>query len=128
MKHTFAIPFVLSLGLWACQNDAEPAGISQVKYEVITTSGKWSGEYIIDTGEKVCACTQAELKSSGWTLEFDVTNKPFELHIDATTERLGSGDPTTPDVTTNIYVNNKLVATNTSNWAPGVASADYTIQ
>ena len=67
------------------------------------------------------------LPASGWTYSFEVTDKPFTLHIDATCDS-GSGIPGSPDVTTNIYVDNELVASNTSNWAPGVASADFVVK
>jgi hypothetical protein len=121
--------FICSLAVCACQDDVDTIKTYQVKYEVITTSGKWFGEYIVETGEKLCTCNDTELlKPSGWKLEFQVkTNRPFDLHIDGTTDG-DFGNPGAPDVTTNIYVNNKLVATNTSNWAPGVASADYVIK
>jgi len=125
MKKIFL--FLLTTVLFACE-DEPVARTYQVKYEVITTSGKWFGEYIIETGEKLCTCNDTELlKPSGWTLSFEVrTAKPFELHIDGTTEN-DFGNPGAPDVTTNIYVNDELVATNTSNWSPGVASSDFVI-
>lgn len=117
-----------AFALFACEEETTLKTYS-VRYEVITTSGKWFGEYVVETGEKLCTCNDTEiLKPSGWTHQFEVkTSKPFELHIDGTTET-NFGNPGAPDVTTNIYVNNKLVASNTSNWAPGVASVDYTIQ
>ena len=119
--------FGVLLFLFACDDDTGEIALTQVKYEVLTSSGNWYGEYIIETGEKVCICGPP-LKSNGWTYSFRVKDKPFTLHIDATSECICTGDPGAPDVTTNIYVDNKLVATNTSNWAPGVASADFVIK
>jgi hypothetical protein len=115
------------LSIWSCQEDVRPTK-TKVKYEVLVTSGNWVGEYLVETGAKVCTCDEPQaLKPSGWILEFDVTTKPFVLHLDASTDCICRGDAGAPDVTTNIYVDNKLVATNKSNWAPGVASADFTI-
>ncbi len=113
--------------MFACTKESsEVHTISLVKYEVLTTEGNWYGEYISETGEKICFCTPP-LPTSGWTYSFEVTDKPFTLHIDATAEK-DSALPDAPDVTTNIYVDNELVASNTSNWAPGVASADFVVR
>jgi hypothetical protein len=120
--------FICSLAILACQNESEPTKTYQVKYEVLTSSGKWHGEYITETEEKVCICTAEQLASSGWTYQFNVTKKPFVLHIDATTSEASFGTPDAPDVITNIFVDNQLVSTNTNNWAKGVTSADYTIE
>lgn len=124
MKNLLILIFIVSLLLSCNQEDENPS--TQVKYEVITTSDGWFGEYIIETGEKICTCPTTILPS-GWTYSFRVTEVPFTLHIDATSEK-NIGEVGAPDVTTNIYVNDELVATNTSNWAPGVASADYVIK
>jgi hypothetical protein len=98
----------------------------EVRYEVVTASTGWFGEYVVESGEKVCHCS-APLLHSGWTYSFKVQEKPFNLHIDATVDGL-TGEPGTPDITTNIYVNDQLVASNTSNWTKGVASADYEVK
>ena len=117
----------LFLSLFACDEKDEPTG-TEVKYEVVVaTSGNWFGEYIDEHGVKVCNCSQP-LLPSGWTYSFRVNKKPFTLHLDASTDDPLFGQPGAPDVTTNIYINNQLVATNTSNWAPGVASADYVLE
>jgi hypothetical protein len=111
----------------SCEDESEAKKQSyEVSYEVITASNGWFGEYIIETGEKVCHCS-APLLPSGWTYSFSVDKKPFVLHIDATVDGY-TGQEDTPDITTNIYVNNELVATNTSNWIKGVASADFEIK
>ena len=122
----YAILFLLLVTI-SCNDespDAQPP--VTVKYEVITSEGLWFGEYIVQSGEKDCICSPP-LGENGWTYSFEVNEIPFTLHIDATTE-INFGSPGAPDVTTNIYVNDILVATNTSNWAPGVASADYVIE
>ncbi len=127
MKNFTAFLLVLLLTATACQEE-EVANrpITKVVYEVLTTSGDWFGEYTIETGEKVCIC-ESPLAPSGWRYAFEVTSQPIELHIDASSECC-HGQTNAPDVTTNIYVNDTLVASNTSNWAPGVASADYRIE
>jgi hypothetical protein len=99
----------------------------QVKYEVLSASDKWYGEYINESGVKICNCSQP-LESSGWTYSFTVPEKPFTLHLDATIECSCAGLAGAPDITTNIYVDGNLVASNTSNWAPGVASADFEVE
>ncbi|MBL7872877.1 MAG: hypothetical protein JNM78_14770 [Cyclobacteriaceae bacterium] len=118
---------LLILMLAACKDDAVEITSAGVTYEVLTTSGNWYGEYIDETGKKICFCSQP-LPVGGWTHSFAVSTKPFTLHIDGTTECVCMGQMGAPDVTTNIYVNKKLVATNTSNWAPGNASADFVIE
>jgi hypothetical protein len=98
----------------------------EVRYEVVTASAGWFGEYVVESGEKICHCS-APLLPSGWTYSFNVEEKPFNLHIDATVDGI-TGEAGTPDITTNIYVNDQLVASNTSNWTRGVASADYEVK
>ena len=125
MKNGIALSALLLFAVFACEKD-EPAPVD-VKYEVLTESGDWHGEYINEKGEKTCFC-EIPLPSNGWTYTFTVKERPFTLDIDATTDSSISGQAGAPDVTTNIYVNDKLVATNTSNWAPGVASSDFVVK
>lgn len=125
MKNTVLLLLAL-ICIVGCREEENPPTVS-VKYEVITTSGPWFGEYIDGTGTKICTCNSQLLLPNGWTLEFNVAMRPFVLHIDATAGT-NVGQNNMPDVTTNIYVDNKLVATNTSNWAQGVASADWVIE
>ncbi len=109
----------------ACQDEsAASEPVKTVIYEVITTSGQWYGGYVTETGEKQCVCT-LPLDPSGWRHSFEISSAPFDLHLDATSACC-SDTPDAPDVTTNIYLDGELVATNTSNWAPGVASVDFT--
>ena len=110
----------------ACQDDAPANATKTVVYEVITSSGNWFGSYTTETGENYCIC-KPPLAPSGWRYSFEVFTVPFELHVDATAECCADR-PDAPDVTTNIYVDGELAATNTSNWAPGVAAADYTLR
>ncbi|MGB3850910.1 MAG: hypothetical protein WA958_13145 [Tunicatimonas sp.] len=117
----------LLIGTAACQDDAPTdTSTKTVVYEVITDSGNWFGSYTTETGENYCICGPP-LAPSGWRYSFEVSTVPFELHVDATVECCADR-PDAPDVTTNIYVDGKLVVSNTSNWAPGVASADYTVR
>lgn len=113
----------------SCKEDEPVVSKSHVKYEVLASSGLWVGEYIVGSGEKLCTCDESSpLKPSGWIYEFDVTTKPFVLHIDASTDCICRGDVGAPDITTNIYVNNVLVESNSHVWAPGVVSSDYIIE
>lgn len=123
MKKSMLIFFLLSYAFACSEEERE---FTEVTYEVITTSGNWFGEYINEEGDKVCFCTPP-FPSTAWKYTFGVYDKPFTLHIDASSECC-VGEVGSPDVTTNIYVNKKLVATNTSNWAPGLASADFIIE
>jgi len=125
MKKGILLSALLAFAVLACNEKDEPA--IDVKYEVLTESGDWYGEYINELGEKICFC-EIPLPTNGWTYSFKVKERPFTLHIDATTDNSLSGQAGAPDVTANIYVNNELVATNTSNWAPGVASADHVVK
>lgn len=118
-------PLLLMSLVLACKEE-EPRSF-EITYEVVTTSGTWMGEYISESGEKLCFCNPP-LPASGWKHTFVITKVPFTLHIDGSTDCICRGQAGSPDVTTNIYVNEELVATNTSNWAPGVASADYVVQ
>ena len=124
MKKTIPLLLLAFFTLLACDKDEPPV---EVKYEVLTEEGDWYGQYIDETGEKICSCEQP-LPTNGWTYTFRVTERPFTLHIDATTESSLSGTDGAPDVTANIYINGKLEVTNTSNWAPGVASADLIVK
>ena len=112
--------------LMSCAKESEELELSAiVKYEVLVAEGIWYGEYISETGEKICFC-YPPFPESGWTYTFEVTKKPFTLHIDASADK--NGLPDSPDVTTKIYIDDELVVSNTSNWAPGVASADFEIE
>ncbi len=124
MKRRFLSFFVL-LAAFACEEDDDPSGY-QITYEVFSEVPNWYGEYTDKDGTKVCNCS-TPLLSTDWTYSFRVS-PPFEAHIDAT---IGEGESDTPDspaITTNIYVNGELVASNTDNWAKGVASADYVLE
>ena len=121
------ILFVVLMFLALSCKDPATDPPAMIKYEVLTAEGNWYGEYISETGERICFCAPP-LPPSGWTYSFIVKKKPFTLHIDATSDCACITQTYSPDVTANIYVDNKLVATNTSNWAPGLASADYVVK
>ena len=123
MKRIF-LPFFVLLTMLACGDD-EDAG-HQITYEVLSASPLWYGEYIDETNTKVCNCTPPLLETD-WTYSFRVS-APFEAHIDATVGEGETDTPDTPSITTNIYVDGKLVASNTDNWVKGVASADYLVE
>ena len=125
MKTAKVLSVLLIMTVSACRED-EPAPVD-VKYEVLTEAGDWHGEYIDEKGQKICLC-EIPLPTDGWTHSFQVRKRPFTLHLDAATDSGLSGLTGAPDVTANIYVNEQIVATATSNWAPGVASADYVIR
>jgi len=125
MKKLLAILLLISFSFHSCDERDEPETF-EVTYEVLTSAGNWHGEYIDEKQEKICLCG-LPLPSSGWTYSFSVKHTPYTLHLDATTASSEAGEAGAPDVTTNIFVNGDLVATATSNWAPGVASADYVI-
>ena len=120
---------IIGLTVSGCtKEEDDPTPDFTVKYEVTTASGdKWYGEYINETGEKICLCTSQQLATSGWTYTFSA-KAPFVLHIDATAESPFFGTENAPDVTTKIYVNGEVVATNTSRWAKGVTSSDHELK
>ncbi len=121
--------FIIGFAVFGCGGEEDdPAPEVTVKYEVTTASGdKWYGEYIDETGKKVCLCDPKQFGESGWTYTFNIT-APFVLHIDATTESPFFGTEKAPDVTTKIFVNGQEVASNTSRWAKGVTSSDYELK
>lgn len=135
MKKVYFKLLLSSLFLLSCNNDDDsPKVVAKVMYEVITSNNEnWHGEYINENNEKLCLCNSEVFspgdllfQASGWTYEFDVSSdSPFVLHIDAASI---SNDLVDVDVTTNIYVNGELVATDTNRWADGATSSDFTIE
>lgn len=123
MKRIF-LPFFALLTMFACGDD-EDAG-HQITYEVLSDSPVWYGEYTDQSKARVCNCTPP-LLATDWTYSFRVS-APFEAHIDATVGVGETDKPDTPSITTNIYVDGKLVASNTDNWVKGVASSDYMLE
>ena len=125
MKNGIFVLLMVAAFTSCTKESEEPEFSAIVKYEVLVAEGIWYGEYISEKDEKNCFC-YPPFPESGWTYTFEVTKKPFTLHIDASADKNGLSD--SPDVTTNIYVDDELVVSNTSNWAPGVASADFVIR
>jgi len=126
MKTINYVGFFVLIGIFGACKDESNKIKAEVTYEVITASGRWFGEYINETGEKVCNC-KPPLLSGDWKYTFKVF-KPFVAHIDATTDSPLYNTSNAPDVTTNIYVNKELVATNTSRWTKGATSSDYELK
>lgn len=126
IKHTTLLCLLIFVTLESCNQEEPEPKVFEVKYEVKSADSHWHGEYIIETGEKVCNCNMPYLEAN-WTTTFRV-KKPFTLHIDASVNSTLPGTYSTPDITTNIYVNDSLVVSNTSNWIKGVASADYELK
>jgi hypothetical protein len=95
-------------------------------YEVITSSGKWFGEYFDQTGAR--AYTNPSELPSGWKYEIKTDKLPFQMFLNATSSCVCFGTSTSPDITINFYVNDKLVKTEKNNWAKGVTSIVYDVQ
>lgn len=113
-------------GISCTDNSDALATTHEVSYLVEAGSNNWYGEYISSTGEKICNC-KIPLLSSGWQYKFTV-EAPFTLHIDATVDSPLYGTSDAPDITTKIFVDGLLVASNTSRWTKGATSSDYEIQ
>lgn len=99
-----------------------------VTYEVITEDGAfWSGEFVDESGERVLTFsldeyfseTEGHKMPSGWKYTFSPQIQPIELLIAAgtlcnTCHIEGSG-AIRPSITSNIYINDRLVWTETDN-------------
>ncbi len=104
-------------------NSKQPAEM-KLTYEVITSDGKWFGEYNDKDGKR--AYTNMELEN-GWKNEIIVSKLPFTMFVNATSSCICFGTPSSPDVTINFYINGKLAKTEKNNWAKGVTSLEYKI-
>lgn len=127
MKKLLLFLSVLSLAMTACKGDGDVAPKSEIKlaYEVITSSGKWFGEYFDASGKRIQ--TNPLEQESGWKYEFKVGEAPFQMFLNATSSCSCFGTASSPDVTINFYVNDKLVKTERNNWAKGVTSIVYDV-
>ena len=135
MKNLNLLILAIAVFLISCKKEETPAPPRPddflVTYEVITTSGTWFGEYYKYNGERGYTSDPGSpfvAMQSPWKYNFKPASIPMEIYCHATTTCICSGTPTSPDVTVNLYVNGKLVATETNNWAKGVTSAIYKLQ
>ncbi len=119
---------VLAMMVASCKSDVTPDANAEtaLAYEVITSSGKWFGEYFDQTGARVQTTPLEQL--SGWKYEFKTSQKPFQMFLNATSSMPTFGTATSPDVTINFYVDGKLVKTETNNWAKGVTSIVFDVK
>jgi hypothetical protein len=129
MKYYFCSMLMMALIFCSCgkDNTAAPPTNHEVKYEVTTSSGEWVGEWI-EGNNKRESMTTPPWNKSGWTLTFTPTIYPIDLTCVANTVCICKSTPTSPDVTVNIYVDGKLVKTETNNWAKGVTTAVYKLE
>jgi hypothetical protein len=121
------LSLTLLLSAFTCDDD-ESASKHTIKYEVITSSGKWSGEYEDEHGDRINLPNVGPVEEvSGWTYSFTPDSIPYEAHVFAEAscpECDGTRDPS-PDCTVNIYVDDKLVVSETNKWAKGVTSGTH---
>jgi hypothetical protein len=126
MKKLFAFCLSLCLGLYSCEQKNVDVQEYTLTYEVITSSGKWFGEYNDTKGTKV-QTNPLELES-GWKYNIKTTKLPFQMFLNATSSCVCFGTATSPDITINFYVDGKLVKTEKNNWAKGVTSIVYDVK
>jgi hypothetical protein len=126
--------YFFAMGILCClfascdkDNSTTPPSNSEVKYEVITSSGEWFGEWFDKAGKRE-VMTQAPWNKSNWTLTFTPDALPFEMMCQATTTCICKGTDTSPSVTVNLYVGGKLVKSETNNFAKGVTTAVFKIE
>lgn len=129
MKYYFCSMLILSFLFLSCgkdNNNAPPIN-HEVKYEVTTSSGEWFGEWI-DGSNKREVMTTPPWNKSGWSTTFVPTTYPIDLTCHATTTCICKSTSSSPDVTVNVYVDGKLVKTETNNWSKGVTTAVYKLE
>jgi hypothetical protein len=105
--------------------DVRPEAETALAYEVVTSSGKWVGEYFDQSGARVP--TNPMEQPSGWRYEFKTSQRPFQMFLNANSSQITSGTAASPDVTINFYVDGQLVRTETNNWAKGVTTIVYDV-
>src|SRR5687768_10898687 len=92
---------VISLTASRCDEDEAPAKPTVV-YEVITSSGKWNGEFNNAEGDRILLQDIGPIEEeSGWKYTFKPKSLPYEMHIFAEAscpECDGTRDPS-PDIT-----------------------------
>lgn len=135
MKNSSLLILTIVVLLISCKKDETPAPPRPdevlVTYEVITSSGTWYGEYYKYNGERGYTSAPGApfvATASPWRYSFKPASRPMYIYCHGTSTCHCSGTPTSSDVTVNLYVNDKLVASETNNWAKGVTSAIYWLQ
>ncbi|SIN72859.1 hypothetical protein [Algoriphagus halophilus] len=119
MKDLFSFLLLSSFLFFSCaENEEDP--VLKVTYEVITTGGaEWYGEFDDENGERINSFDlNSGLLSSGWKYEFEPKVSPITLTIHGTTNCPTCGSDSqrlnSEDITVNIYINDKLVQTETN--------------
>lgn len=95
---------------FSCQKKDGTSTNDSITYEVLITVGTWSGGYFDETG----APTTVTQQPSGWTITFiSKQYRPRVLYLYAVANT--NGNPPTPKVTLNVYVNGSLVKSASDN-------------
>jgi hypothetical protein len=138
MKNFSLLIFATVAFLVSCKKDEVPTPPRPdevlVTYEVITSSGTWFGEYYKYNGERGYTSPPGSPGDpfvptpSPWRYSFKPASRPMYIYCHGTSTCICSGTPTSPDVTVNLYVDGRIVASETNNWAKGVTSALYWLQ
>jgi len=119
MRNIISIVFICSLLFFSCNKKEEDPTI-KVTYEVITTGGvEWYGEFDDENGERINSFDlNSGLLSSGWKYEFEPKVYPIIVTIHGTADCPTCDNETqrqnSEDITVNIYINDKLVQTQTN--------------
>lgn len=126
MKFPFTALFSLLIILSSCTKEEPqlPVIIPEVTYEVVTSSGNWFGEWRDANGK----LTGSDVKSSyesGWVRTFTPNALPFELNCRASTSVFTVNPSGAPDVTVNLYIDGKLVASETNRFGVGITQAKF---
>ncbi|MBW3467027.1 hypothetical protein [Arthrospiribacter ruber] len=127
MKNPILLLLALSILIFSCDTELPEESIT-ITYEVITENDvAWSGEFKDANGQRVLTFDLDEFTSeadghsmpSGWRYSFQPTVQPIELLIAATAFCAECDENTqrspSPSITANIYINDKLVWTETDN-------------
>jgi hypothetical protein len=90
----------------------------EVKYEVNSGFADWLGGWTDENGTH-----EPKLNKNGWTITFTPPRLPFQLNCNAVA--MCPCGTNLPDVTINLYVDGKLVKTETNNIAQGKTKAVF---